>query len=113
MLWVASREQFYELLLSNCKINYHQLIDKRISGWNFQNAFYAIATEHIEQKMAETFVGDIGEEELKNNLMNLSVLGEENTIKIEGKGNGDNIPSSLQEQMLSKKIIQDIGLVTK
>jgi hypothetical protein len=113
MLWTASREQFYELLLSNCKINYHQLIDKRVSGWSYQNAFYAIAAEHIEQKMAETFVGDIGEEELKNNLMNLSVLGEENTLKVEGKGVVDNIPSSLQEKILSKKIIQEIGLATK
>lgn len=46
-LWVASREQFYELLLSNCKINYHELIDKRIEGWSYQNAFYEIAAEHI------------------------------------------------------------------
>lgn len=84
-LWAANREQFYELLLGNCKINYHDLIDKRVEGWSYQNAFYNIAAGHIELTMAETFLGDIGAEEFKHNLRNLSVLGEDSAIHIEPK----------------------------
>lgn len=52
--------------------------------------------------MADTFIGEINEEELKRGLRNLSVLGEENGMKLNHIDPSEALPSSIDEIMCKK-----------
>lgn len=47
MLWTASREQFYELLLQNCKVTPDDLENEYKMHKSYQNCFYKIAGEQL------------------------------------------------------------------
>lgn len=54
MVWAANREQFYELLLLNCKVDLKDTGPKTFEGFFYDEAIY-----HLEETMPDACLEDL------------------------------------------------------
>lgn len=72
-IWAINREQFYELLLTNCNARGEEVVRQKLKGRTYQKYFYEVAAQEIEQSIVDSFVGP-ARGERKMDYLNASIL---------------------------------------